>query len=164
MADELNSEVTETEDNSLVELTADLVGAYVSNNPVPSGELPTLISQVFDSLSGLRGSSRAGAAEPSVKLEPAVSVRKSISDDMITCLDCGKGFKSLKRHLQSNHGMTPEEYRDRWNLKSDYPMVAPNYADARSKLAKKMGLGRKPGAVAPSEEKTTQKASEEQAA
>ena len=128
----------------IIELTADVISAYVSNNPVPVADLPSLIAQVHQSLAGLTGA----AAEPAVETQkPAVNPKKSVHDDFIICLDDGKKFKSLKRHLMTHHGMTPDEYRAKWNLPSDYPMVAPAYAAARSALAKKMGLGRKPKVV-----------------
>ena len=123
-----------------LELTADIVSAYVSNNPVPVAELPSLIASVNVALSGLR--QIAEAASP--VLTPAVNPKRSIHDDYIICLEDGKKFKSLKRHLMTHHGLSPEEYRAKWGLPADYPMVAPGYSAARSALAKKMGLGRKP--------------------
>ncbi len=128
--------------STLLELTADVVAAYVSNNPVPAGELPNLISEIHSAL----GRIGTVAAAPAVteKPKPAVNPKKSVFDDYIVCLEDGKKFKSLKRHLMSHFGMTPEAYREKWGLDANYPMVAPNYAAARSKLAKKMGLGRKP--------------------
>ena len=126
----------------LAELTTQIVSSYVTKNPVSTSELPNLIADVHQAMSHLDES----AAEPE-KREPAVNPKRSVSRDKITCLECGKKFKSLKRHIQSNHDTTPEEYRDRWNLRPDYPMVAPGYAEQRSKLAKKLGLGRKPGAT-----------------
>lgn len=131
---------TENKQTALVELTADLVSAYVSNNPVPVSDLPALIAQVHESLINL--GTEIEQPEPE-KLIPAVPVRRSITDDHIVCLEDGKTFKSLKRHLSTHHGMTPDEYRSKWNLPADYPMVAPGYAAARSQLAKDMGLGRK---------------------
>ncbi|NMG38964.1 transcriptional regulator [Chelativorans sp. ZYF759] len=124
----------------LIELTADVVAAYVSNNPVPAGELPSLIADVHTAL-GKVGS--ASEQAPADKLKPAVNPKRSITDDYIICLEDGKKFKSLKRHLMTHYGLTPEQYREKWGLDSNYPMVAPNYAAARSQLAKKMGLGRK---------------------
>jgi predicted transcriptional regulator len=135
-----------------LELTADVISAYVSNNPVPVSELPSLIAQVHQSLVGL---SNGSATEPVEKLVPAVPIKKSVTPEYIVCLDDGKKFKSLKRHLKTTFGITPEEYRAKWNLPSDYPMVAPAYAAARSALAKQMGLGRKP--KAPEPVKRTQK-------
>ena len=123
---------------TFIELTAQIVSAYVSNNSVPSGDLSTLINQVHGALT--RVSSGQGDA-PSEPLKPAVSVKKSITPEFIVCLEDGKKFKSLKRHLRTQYGVTPEQYREKWNLPPDYPMVAPNYAAARSQLAKQMGLG-----------------------
>jgi len=126
---------------NLVEIAADVVSAYVSNNPVPAGELPALIGQIFEALTVTAG----GEAVPKTEdLKPAVPVRKSVTPDYIVCLEDGKKFKSLRRHISTHYGLTPEEYREKWGLPSDYPMVAPNYAAARSALAKTMGLGRKP--------------------
>ena len=119
-------------------LTAEIVSAYVSNNPVASADIPALIGQIHSAL--LRVST--GEAQPSTDpLKPAVSIKKSINPDFIICLEDGKKFKSLKRHLRTQYNMTPEQYRDKWSLAADYPMVAPNYAAARSQLAKQMGLG-----------------------
>ena len=134
------SEVSEN-DSTLITLTADIVAAHVTNNSVAVADLPSLIQNVHGALSNL------GKSEPAAetKQEPAVSVRASIKPDYIVCLEDGKKMKMLKRHLMTDHGMTPEEYRARWNLPSDYPMVAPNYAEKRRELAKKIGLGRKPG-------------------
>jgi predicted transcriptional regulator len=126
---------------TLLELTADVVAAYVSNNPVPASELPNLISEIHSALGRIGGSSAAPV--PAEKPKPAVNPKRSVHDDYIVCLEDGKKFKSLKRHLMSHYGLTPEAYREKWGLDSSYPMVAPNYAAARSKLAKKMGLGRK---------------------
>ncbi|MBZ9898519.1 MucR family transcriptional regulator [Mesorhizobium sp. BR1-1-6] len=123
----------------IVELAADVVAAYVSNNPVPVGELPSLIVSVHISLSNLG----VPATTPTEELMPAVNPKKSITRDFIICLDDGKKFKSLKRHL-AVLGMTADEYRAKWKLPADYPMVAPNYAEQRSALAKASGLGRKP--------------------
>jgi predicted transcriptional regulator len=125
-----------------VEIIAEIVSAYVSNNPVPAAELPALIVSVAAALGGLASGAAAEAHEPQ---KPAVLIKKSVTPDYIISLEDGKKFKSLKRHLMSHYGMTPDEYRVKWNLPSDYPMVAPNYAAARSQLAKKMGLGRKLG-------------------
>lgn len=120
--------------------TAEVVSAYVSNNPVPANELPGLIDSVH---SALRGLGMPTVEEPTA--EPAVNPKRSVKSDHIVCLECGKKFKSLKRHIGAEHGMTPEEYRAKYNLAPDYPMVAPEYAEKRSALAKSMGLGRKPG-------------------
>jgi predicted transcriptional regulator len=124
----------------LVELTADIVSAYVSNNAVVSGDLPSLIGETYDALS----KAAAKASQPlTEELNPAVPIKKSVMPDYIIGLEDGKKFKSLKRHLRTHYELTPEEYRDKWNLPHDYPMVAPNYAAARSALAKKMGLGQR---------------------
>jgi predicted transcriptional regulator len=126
--------------SEVVELTADIVAAYVGNNAVPTTELPNLISDVFNALAN----AMAGTAEKeTVEEKPAVPVRRSVTPDAVICLEDGKKFKSLKRHLRTHHNMTPEEYREKWGLGTDYPMVAPNYAEARSSLAKKMGLGQR---------------------
>ena len=124
----------------LIELTADVVSAYVSNNSVSATDLPTLIAEVHAAL-GRAG----GGAEPVAvdKPKPAVNPKKSVQDDYVICLEDGKKFKSLKRHLMTHYGLTPDQYREKWGLDPSYPMVAPNYAAARSQLAKKMGLGRK---------------------
>lgn len=123
----------------LVELTADVVAAYVSNNPVPVSEVSNLIADVHAAL----GRVTRSAEEPVEKQKPAVSPKRSVHDDYIICLEDGKKFKSLKRHLMTHYGLTPEAYREKWGLDPNYPMVAPSYARARSELAKKMGLGRK---------------------
>lgn len=134
-----NENAAKSNDN-LIELTADVVAAYVSNNSVPAAELPALIADIHGALGRLGGTVEAAPAE---KQKPAVSPKKSIFDDYIICLEDGKKFKSLKRHLMTHYGLTPEQYREKWGLDANYPMVAPNYAAARSNLAKKMGLGRK---------------------
>ncbi len=121
---------------NFIDLTASIVSAYLSNNPTPASEIPALISQIHAAL--LRVSTGKVALEPA---KPAVSVKKSMTPDYLVCLEDGKRFKSLKRHLRAQYNMTPEQYRDKWELPSDYPMVAPNYAVARSQLAKRMGLG-----------------------
>ncbi|QDG76983.1 MucR family transcriptional regulator [Labrenzia sp. PHM005] len=123
---------------NLIDLTADIVSAYVSNNTVASTDLPGLINEVYGALHKTAAASNEPEPEP---LKPAVPVKKSVMPDYIICLEDGKKFKSLKRHLRTHYNMTPEEYRDKWDLAADYPMVAPNYAAARSELAKKMGLG-----------------------
>ena len=127
----------------LVELTADIVSAYVGNNAVTAADLPTLITQVHKAL----GETAAVVAEPAEeeRPEPAVNPKKSVTRDYIICLEDGKKFKSLKRHLSSHYNMSPEEYRKRWDLPSDYPMVAPSYAEKRSQLARQSGLGRTRG-------------------
>lgn len=126
----------------LAELTAEVVSAYVSKNPLPAASLPDLIASVHKSLSGLR-QPIAASAEP----QPAVNPKKSVFPDYIVCLEDGKKFKSLKRHLNTDFGLTPDEYRAKWGLPRDYPMVAPNYAATRSALAKASGLGRKDAPV-----------------
>jgi predicted transcriptional regulator len=121
-----------------VDLTANIVSAYVSHNATAASEIPALIGQVHAALVRIAG----GHAEPVVEAaKPAVAVKKSVTPDYIVCLEDGKKFKSLKRHLRAQYNMTPEQYREKWNLPPDYPMVAPNYAVARSRLAKQMGLG-----------------------
>lgn len=125
----------------LITLTSDIVAAHVSNNNVEVGELPTLINNVFGALAGLGEAVAVVETLP----EPAVSIRASIKPDYIVCLEDGKKLKMLKRHLMTHYNLTPEQYRARWNLPADYPMVAPNYAEKRRELAKKIGLGRKPG-------------------
>ncbi len=125
-------------ESAYIELTAQIVSAYVGNNSVPSAEIPNLISEVHSALKRVSGGQMAPPAEP---LKPAVSVKRSVHSDYIVCLEDGKKFKSLKRHLRTQYNMTPEQYREKWGLAPDYPMVAPNYAAARSQLAKQMGLG-----------------------
>ena len=127
-----------TSSSNYIELTAEIVSAYVSNNAVAAGDIPSLIAQVHAALSRVSGKPGEALVEP---LKPAVSVKKSITPEHIVCLEDGKKFKSLKRHLRTQYNMTPEQYREKWNLGADYPMVAPNYAAARSQLAKQMGLG-----------------------
>ena len=125
--------------NNLIELAADIVSAYVSNNTVSAQDLTALIGDVY---AALQRTSSGIAPEPQPEpLKPAVPVKKSVTPDYIVCLEDGKKFKSLKRHLRTQYNVTPEEYREKWGLPPDYPMVAPNYAQARSDLAKKMGLG-----------------------
>jgi predicted transcriptional regulator len=126
--------------SDLVELTADIVSAYVSNNAIVSADLPDLIDQTFDALK----ESAAKEFQPlKEELNPAVPIKKSVTPDYIICLEDGKQFKSLRRHIRSSYNLTPEEYREKWGLPYDYPMVAPNYAARRSAMAKKFGLGRK---------------------
>ena len=128
----------------LVELTADIVAAYVSNHVVPVAELSTLISDVHSALIYTSQPMAAAAVQAVVeKPKPPVPIRKSVQNDFIICLEDGQKFKSLKRHLMTHYGMTPEEYREKWDLPADYPMVAPAYAEARSRLAKEMGLGQR---------------------
>lgn len=121
-----------------IELAADIVAAYVSNNTVAASDLPGLINEIHNAL--VRVSGNTIQALPEVP-KPAVPAKKSVTNDYIVCLEDGKKFKSLKRHLRTQYNMSPEEYREKWGLPADYPMVAPNYAKARSQLAKQMGLG-----------------------
>jgi len=121
-----------------ITLAGDIVAAYVSNNSVPAADLPELIASVHGALVKV---ATGAVEEPTIELKPAVSVKKSIGPDYIICLEDGKKFKSLKRHLRTRYDLSPEDYRAKWGLPPDYPMVAPNYAAARSELAKKMGLG-----------------------
>ena len=128
----------------LVDLAAEIVAAYVGNNAVPANELPALIKDVYGALSEAVSNGAASREQTTEELKPAVPIRRSVTDDYIVCLECGGQFKSLRRHLNSRHGLSPEEYRAKWGLPADYPMVAKNYREARSKLAKDMGLGRRP--------------------
>lgn len=132
----------ETAPKDLVGLTAEIVSAYVSNNTVTAADLPGLIGDVHLALARASGGAISEAQERS-ELRPAVPIKKSVTDDYIICLEDGKKFKSLKRHLRTHFNLTPEQYREKWNLPADYPMVAPNYANSRSKLAKNMGLGQR---------------------
>lgn len=126
--------------DELLQMTVDIVSAYVSNNALAAAQIPELISTVFSSLDDIREVEKEPEQEP---LKPAVPIRKSVGDDYIICLEDGKKLKMLKRHLRTTYNLTPEEYRAKWGLPSDYPMVAPNYAKQRSQFAKKIGLGRK---------------------
>lgn len=128
------------ESGELLRMATEIVSAYVSHNALPSGHIPDLIQTIYKSLSDL-DTPRTVAPEEAPK--PAVSVKRSIQPDFLVCLEDGKKLKMLKRHLRTTYGMTPEEYRAKWNLPADYPMVAPNYAAQRSEFAKKIGLGRK---------------------
>ncbi len=123
---------------NFIALTAEIVSAYVSNNSVAAGDIPGLISEIHAALS--RVSNGAAGSAPDLP-KPAVSLKRSVTPEYIVCLEDGKKFKSLRRHLRTQYNMTPEQYREKWNLPTDYPMVAPNYAAARSELAKQMGLG-----------------------
>ena len=125
----------------LVELTTRIVSAYVSNNSLVAGDIPALISEVHAALA--RTAKPADSVTPRPELKPAIAIKKSVTPDHIICLECGKPSKSLKRHLRTSYDLSPEQYRERWELPHDYPMVAPNYAQARSRLAKEMGLGTK---------------------
>ena len=129
---------TDASKTDLLDLTATIVAAYVGNNVVPQHDLGGLIREVYASLTTVDGQTNATLRE---EPKPAISVKRSVTPDYLVCLEDGKKFKSLKRHLRSHYNLSPEEYREKWNLPHDYPMVAPNYAEARSKLAKKMGLG-----------------------
>lgn len=134
------SEEQAIEKGEILALTSEIVSSHVSNNSVPSGEVPELIQTVFVKLNELAADTSVEAEE----LVPAVPIKKSITQDYIVCLEDGKKLKMLKRHLMTAYGMTPEDYRAKWGLKHDYPMVAPSYAAKRQELAKKIGLGRKP--------------------
>ncbi|MDX8449389.1 MucR family transcriptional regulator [Mesorhizobium captivum] len=148
------NEQSEAQNLDLVGLTADIVSAYVSKNALPVAGLAELIASIHSSLSGI---GKVGVA-PGPKQEPAVNPKRSVTPDFIICLEDGKKFKSLKRHLGVHYGMTPQEYREKWNLPQDYPMVAPNYAAQRSVLAKTSGLGRKTAAsVAPKAKRKSQR-------
>lgn len=138
------TEATER-DSTLITLTADIVSAHVANNSVAVADLPLLIGNVYSALSGL------GAPETpaDIKQEPAVSIRASVKPDYIVCLEDGKKLTMLKRHLMTHYQLSPADYREKWSLPADYPMVAPNYTEKRRELAKKIGLGRKPAAVKP---------------
>ena len=125
-------------ESSYIQLTANIVSAYVSNNTVPSAEIPNLIGQIHSALLRVSGGQAPSPAEP---LKPAVPLKRSITSDYLICLEDGKKFKSLKRHLMTSYGMTPDQYRTKWGLPDSYPIVAPNYAAQRSALAKTMGLG-----------------------
>jgi predicted transcriptional regulator len=140
----------------LLELTATVVSAYASHNSIPPGDLIEIIKSTYSALSGLGRAPEAPAA--AVTPVPAVPIRKSVTPDAIICLEDGKKFKSLKRHLNNAYGLTPEQYRMKWGLPVDYPMVAPNYAETRSALAKSMGLGRKRVATSEKEARPRAKA------
>lgn len=135
------SEETNDTNEMLITLTADIVAAHVSNNSVAVSDLPSLIANVHGALAGLS----SGKTTPEAAPEPAVPVRSSVKRDYIVCLEDGKKLKMLKRHLMTHYGMTPDDYRAKWGLAADYPMVAPAYAEQRRDLAKAIGLGRAPG-------------------
>lgn len=139
MSDQLRADVP---DNALLQMTADIVSAYVSKNVLPAQQIPDVINTVYASLTGLNTQPREIPSEP---LKPAVPIRKSVTPEYIVCLEDGKKLKMLKRHLRSTYNMSPDEYRARWGLPADYPMVAPNYAAQRSEFAKRIGLGRSSG-------------------
>jgi MucR family transcriptional regulator, transcriptional regulator of exopolysaccharide biosynthesis len=129
------------EKGNLLELTANIAAAYVGNNTVAQADLPELIANIYRSLASAPQGGQDGKPASGSELKPAVAVRKSITPDYLICLEDGKKFKSLKRHLRTHYDLSPEQYREKWGLPVDYPMVAPNYAEARSSLAKKIGLG-----------------------
>ena len=137
MAQSSSNEHTKSDD--ILKLAAEIVAAYVSNNPVPAGDVPGMIKSIHGTLGGLVGVTQS---EIQTAQKPAVAVKRSVNPDYIVCLEDGKKLKMLKRYLRSNYNMTPEEYRAKWGLPADYPMVAPNYAAQRSEFAKKIGLGR----------------------
>ena len=129
--------VDDAKKNGLMAMVTDIVSAHLSNNTVPVGDIPRLIHEVYGALIGLG----QGPAKSTERLEPAVAVKKSVTADYIVCLEDGKKLKMLKRHLRTAYGLTPEQYREKWQLPADYPMVAPNYAKKRSTLARQIGLG-----------------------
>ncbi|MEM9333094.1 MAG: MucR family transcriptional regulator [Pseudomonadota bacterium] len=144
MTDRIFEKEDKTEDSDyILGLTSDVVASYVANNSVSTSELPEIINDVYSAFNKIAGD--GSGAKRMVNLTPAVPVKKSLHNDFIICLEDGKQFKSLKRHLSSHYGLSPDEYREKWGLPPDYPMVAPSYAKARSRLAKEIGLGRKPG-------------------
>lgn len=130
----------QVEQGDVLRMAVDIVSAYVGNNTIPAAQVPEVINTVFGSLSSLNGGQSENAGEPP---KPAVSIRSSVRPDYIVCLEDGKKLKMLKRHLRAAYNMTPDEYRSKWGLPADYPMVAPNYAAQRSAFAKQIGLGRK---------------------
>jgi len=143
------SDITETDmgqDDDVLVMAAEIVAAYASNNQVSQGDLPNLIQTVYGTLNGLSGGNGAAGADaaPEAPPAPAVPIDSSVAKDQIICLDCGKGFKTLKRHLNTEHGLSPVEYKARWGLSKEYPLVAPDYSKRRAATAKKIGLGRKP--------------------
>ena len=138
-------EVAKSEQGDVLRMAVDIVAAYVANNTVPAGQVPEVINTVYNSLTSLDG----GTNSTPELAKPAVSVRRSITPEYIICLEDGKKLKMLKRHLRAAYDMSPEEYRAKWSLPADYPMVAPNYAAQRSAFAKKIGLGRKKGQKQP---------------
>lgn len=134
-----SSESNGLRSDDILKLATEIVAAYVSNNPIPVSEVPAMIKSVHSTLGGLGGGL---TGEIQLSQKPAIPVKRSVNPDFIVCLEDGKKLKMLKRYLRSNYGMTPEEYRSKWGLPADYPMVAPNYAAQRSEFAKKIGLGR----------------------
>lgn len=147
MADENNQTVASTD---LLRMSVEIVSAYVSNNSIAAAQVPEIINTVYGALTSINGQS---VSEPAETQKPAVSVRRSIHPDHIVCLEDGKKLKMLKRHLRAAYGMSPDEYRAKWGLPADYPMVAPNYALQRSAFAKEIGLGRKKGQKVPRRKK-----------
>lgn len=137
---------TYSNNEDLLTLASEIVAAYASRNQMPQGDLPGLITSVFGTLNGLAGGSAASTPEAEAPPAPAVPIDASVGKDAIVCLDCGKSFKTLKRHLSTEHGYAPADYRARWGLSKDYPLVAPSYSKRRADTAKKIGLGRKPKA------------------
>ena len=133
---------THITNGEVLKMAVEIVSAYVSNNGVNAAQVPDLLNTIYSSLNTLNGSSSINGTETP---KPAVSIRRSITPDYIVCLEDGKNLKMLKRHLRASYGITPDEYRAKWGLPPDYPMVAPNYAEQRSNFAKKIGLGRKKG-------------------
>ena len=147
--------MTEASSQSQIEMAADIVSAYVSKNSIPPSDLPALIDAVHKAIGAISTGKRTGESEPAPELKPAVPIKKSVTDDFLICLEDGKRFKSLRRHLSTTYNMTPEAYREKWSLPKDYPMVAPSYAAVRSNLAKAAGLGNRkvePAAVEPAKE------------
>ncbi|MPY69352.1 MAG: transcriptional regulator [Alphaproteobacteria bacterium] len=149
MADDTPNPATQPD---VLRMAVEVASAYLGNNSVPAGQVPEVINTIYTSLNALNGQVAQGSAEPP---KPAVSIRRSVHPDYIICLEDGKKLKMLKRHLRAAYGMTPDEYRAKWNLPADYPMVAPNYAEQRSAFAKKIGLGRKKGEKAPRRRKAS---------
>lgn len=137
-------------DLDLIEMAAEIVSAYVRNNSVPAHDLPNLLHSIHGALSGIVSGPKVEPVKEAP--QPKVSVKRSVTDEFIVCLEDGRRFKSLKRHLHAEHGLSPQEYRAKWGLAKDYPMVAPAYASARSNLAKSLGLGRKAVVKAPEPE------------
>ncbi len=132
-------------DDDVLVMAAEIVAAYASRNQMAQTELPALISSVYGTLNGLAGGTASGAdAAPEAPPAPAVPIDASVSKDAVICLECGKGFKTLKRHISTEHSLSPADYRTRWQLSKDYPLVAPSYSKRRADTAKKIGLGRKP--------------------
>lgn len=142
-------EIDHSDGDDILTLAAEIVAAYVSRNQMPTGDVPGLIQSVHATLSGLAAGGAGAGHEPAaaeVRPAPAVPIDSSIQQDAITCLDCGKPFKTLKRHLSTEHGLSPVDYRARWDLSKEYPLVAPSYSKRRAATARKIGLGRKPKA------------------